>query len=381
MRLPPSPNRKRERGEVEGEQLQQQDGEQGAAEVGVGALDDEASLALLKPDVDGSSCLGYDLDAVTPWPHDAASLASVGNTCYLNAVLWSLAAVRQVRAWASQHLTNLGAACADRPGGPCALCALAKDLAAMSASEAGSLKPALTTKEVRASIRAIFSGRSQQCALEAIQGFLQAAQDKDERAFDDLQVPCNLAGSKSLPSWTLFGGVLETQLHCASCGGRIQKFDPIQTFSMSIPASTGGGVPDLHAAIDSYLAASDCEADDSCPACGALGQRRASRDILTPWPEVLVLHFIRRLYDRRTGLPVKDPRVVAFPESFERGGQEYSLVGVVVHQGVTATSGHYVAYVRHPGRGWLLCDDFTRPRQVCWSTVAQQQAYFLLYNS
>ena len=56
----------------------------------------------------------------------------------------------------------------------------------------------------------------------------------------------------------------------------------------------------------------------------------------------------------------------------------YNLYGVIVHEGQTLNSGHYVSYVK-TGESWHRCSD-EYIRSVKWSDVRQKEAYILFYQ-
>jgi ubiquitin C-terminal hydrolase len=62
---------------------------------------------------------------------------------------------------------------------------------------------------------------------------------------------------------------------------------------------------------------------------------------------------------------------------------DYSLTGMVMHEGLTASSGHYTAYVKKPGKNWdykWYHMDNVVVHQVAESQVLKQgDAYILLY--
>ena len=56
----------------------------------------------------------------------------------------------------------------------------------------------------------------------------------------------------------------------------------------------------------------------------------------------------------------------------------YKLKAVIEHKGETATSGHYVAYVRE-GNQWTEWNDEIG-RSVTWATVVKSEAYVLFWE-
>ncbi len=78
-------------------------------------------------------------------------------------------------------------------------------------------------------------------------------------------------------------------------------------------------------------------------------------------PDILVLH-LKRFKFTTSGRKIDTQ--VAFPERLELERYmspsipaQFSLVGVVVHDGATLGSGHYFAYVKSDGGAWFLKND------------------------
>eukprot|EP00966_Prymnesium_polylepis_P283643 6553112-Prymnesium_polylepis.1 len=109
----------------------------------------------------------------------------------------------------------------------------------------------------------------------------------------------------------------------------------------------------------------------SCEACD--GKRDAVKQlVLVALPRVLALHLKRFIALE------KDDKHVAFKETLVQGDGSFDLCAVVVHAGATIECGHYYAYVRD-GQRWLKCND-QKVESVRWETVAEAQAYVLIYQ-
>ncbi|KAH9376510.1 hypothetical protein HPB48_006595 [Haemaphysalis longicornis] len=102
----------------------------------------------------------------------------------------------------------------------------------------------------------------------------------------------------------------------------------------------------------------------SCEVCG--GKRNAVRCIrLRRLPPVLSLQLLRFNFDRQAGCR-KINTAVQFSESLDlsphlqqpAGSTVYSLVAVLIHQGPSANSGHYVAHIKDRTSGsWYRFND------------------------
>jgi hypothetical protein len=123
-----------------------------------------------------------------------------------------------------------------------------------------------------------------------------------------------------------------------------------------------------------------------CQKCGT--KRTATKGLrLATAPSILVCHLKRFAYDEYGEL-VRLRKKVRFPLRLEIGDfmsrvnkarpPPYDLVAVLVHQGQSCDSGHYISYVKNNGE-WFLCNDSV-VEKVDISTVLDQQAYILMYE-
>ena len=123
-----------------------------------------------------------------------------------------------------------------------------------------------------------------------------------------------------------------------------------------------------------------------CQKCNS--KRTASKGLrLATAPSILVCHLKRFAFDDYGNL-VRLHKRVKFPLRLEIGDYmskvnkskppPYELCGVLVHQGRTCDSGHYLAYVKCNGQ-WFKCND-SEVTKVDLKTVLKQQAYILMYQ-
>jgi ubiquitin carboxyl-terminal hydrolase 36/42 len=104
-------------------------------------------------------------------------------------------------------------------------------------------------------------------------------------------------------------------------------------------------------------------------------------------PSILVCHLKRFAFDKYGNLSRLSKRV-EFPQQLHIGDYmskmnkskppPYDLVGVLVHEGSSCESGHYLAYVK-AGGNWYKANDSV-VQKVDLDVVLNQQAYLLLYE-
>lgn len=105
-------------------------------------------------------------------------------------------------------------------------------------------------------------------------------------------------------------------------------------------------------------------------------------------PEYLTVHIKRFKMENNVSKKVKDS--LHYPIEMDLSEYEttdekqlplrYKLLAVIVHEGRTLSSGHYIAYARQPNGVWVMYDD-EATRKVKESEAADQDsAYILLYS-
>ena len=79
-------------------------------------------------------------------------------------------------------------------------------------------------------------------------------------------------------------------------------------------------------------------------------------------PPILTIHFKRSHFDNGTSSKIND--AIPFGMNIDFGGEGYHLIGIIVHDGNSLTSGHYWAYTKDRFLGhWYKFDDMNRSRK------------------
>ena len=109
--------------------------------------------------------------------------------------------------------------------------------------------------------------------------------------------------------------------------------------------------------------------------------RARKRTVWRSMPDVLVIHL-----KRFTNAQLKIGKHVDFIEEldwigvpFNEAKKKFKLFAVVAHQGSSHLSGHYIAFINVPNRGWHRFND-ERITPSSWEQVRHQQAYLLWYE-
>lgn len=183
----------------------------------------------------------------------------------------------------------------------------------------------------------------------------------------------------------LFDGLLESAVTCQTCRRPSLTRDRYMDLSLDIH---GDHINTLTEALDDFTKTEVLSEENKvfCQKCNI--KRTASKGLrLATAPSILVFHMKRFAFDDY-GNTVRLHKRVKFPLRLEIGDYmskvnkskppPYELVGVLVHQGSTCDSGHYLAYVRCNGQ-WFKCND-SEVTKVDLKTVMKQQAYILMYQ-
>eukprot|EP00511_Aplanochytrium_stocchinoi_P004660 CAMPEP_0204824586 /NCGR_PEP_ID=MMETSP1346-20131115/2576_1 /ASSEMBLY_ACC=CAM_ASM_000771 /TAXON_ID=215587 /ORGANISM="Aplanochytrium stocchinoi, Strain GSBS06" /LENGTH=543 /DNA_ID=CAMNT_0051951799 /DNA_START=67 /DNA_END=1698 /DNA_ORIENTATION=- len=207
---------------------------------------------------------------------------------------------------------------------------------------------------------------------------------------DSLQLDCLRAaglendadvGAKSTFVHGVFGGSLESQVQCQHCKAVSRTRDPFLDLSLDI--STAQTVDD---ALKHFAAKEILDVDNQwlCTKCHKKGNCEKSMRIRNA-PNTLVIHLKRFGFgrsSRKLSSHTKFSTELRLDKTLFADQQSddirYSLYGVLVHSGITANSGHYVAYVKASNGLWYEMDDVV-VRQVGSPVVLSQNAYLLFY--
>jgi len=184
---------------------------------------------------------------------------------------------------------------------------------------------------------------------------------------------------------SLFDGLLESAVTCQVCRRSSLTRDRYMDLSLDI---VGKHVNTLGDAMCEFTKTEflDCDNTVFCENC-AQKQPVAKGLRLATAPSILVCHLKRFSYNDY-GRMVRLHKHLRFPLNLEIGDYmslankatppSYELVGVLVHQGRSCESGHYIAYVKSQNEWYKANDSQISKADV--NTVLSQQAYILMYE-
>lgn len=184
---------------------------------------------------------------------------------------------------------------------------------------------------------------------------------------------------------SLFDGLLESAVTCQYCHNVSITRDRYMDLSLDIAQSE---VKNLNDALSLFTKTELLDGDNKvfCQRC--CEKQMVSKGLrLATAPSVLVCHLKRFAFDKY-GRMIRLSKHVDIPLKLNLGNYmsrmnkaappPYELVGVLVHQGRTCDSGHYLSYVKS-GSKWYKAND-QEITQVELEVVLRQPAYILMYE-
>ncbi|XP_038894470.1 ubiquitin carboxyl-terminal hydrolase 25 isoform X2 [Benincasa hispida] len=179
----------------------------------------------------------------------------------------------------------------------------------------------------------------------------------------------------------IFGGALQSQVKCLSCGNDSNKVDEIMDISLDVLHSSS-----LKEALQKFFQLEILDGSNKykCDNCKKLVMARKQMSILQA-PNILVIQ-LKRFEGIFGG---KIDKAIAYEESLQlsnfmcKGSQdsrpEYKLFGTIVHSGFSAESGHYYAYIKDASGRWYCCNDsFVTVSNL--QEVLSEKVYILFFS-
>lgn len=204
----------------------------------------------------------------------------------------------------------------------------------------------------------------------------------------------------------MFGGYLRSQVKCTKCNYNSNTYDPFMDLSLEV---SGKSVNSLHDALREFTRKETLDSANKWKCSGCNRKVCATKQLTIFRPPLTLciqmkrfsfgggfggyMHHQGSFHFSGKGMGIKNggtkiQKAIEFPESLKlplSDGRlcEYTLTGVVIHVGGSATSGHYTAYVKRPGKQgksrWLHMDDsFVEPVSEK-SVLRHKDAYVLFY--
>ncbi|CAM8951990.1 unnamed protein product [Rhodiola kirilowii] len=286
-------------------------------------------------------------------------LRNQGNTCYLNSVLQCLTYTPPLANFCLNHLhtSHCDIALEGCKKRDCAFCIIEKRIARSLSTELTLDTPAKINNCLR-----IFADHFRCGRQEDAHEFLRYVIDACHNTCLKLKKLSGKGGellNDNTVVKEIFGGALQSQVKCLSCGNESNKVDEIMDISLDVVRSSS-----VKDALHKFFQPEVLDGNNKykCENCKKLVAARKQMSILQA-PNVLVIQLKR--FDGIFG--GKIDKDIAFEEVLVLSSYickatkdlhpDYKLFGTIVHSGYSPESGHYYAYVKDAMGRWYCCND------------------------
>lgn len=309
-------------------------------------------------------------------------LRNLGNSCYLNSVLQCLTYTPPLANFCLryQHSSSCDSTPdADRKRGDCPFCILEKRIARSLSIDLSLDSPHKIINCLRI-FAEHFRGGRQEDAHEFLRYVIDACHNTCLR-LNKLRRKGNEPFSGNTVVKEIFGGALQSQVKCMSCGAESNKVDEIMDINLDILQSSS-----LKEAMQKFFRPEILDGNNKykCENCKKLVAARKQMSIHEA-PNILVIQLKRfeSIFAQKIDKAVAFEEVLILSSFMCKPSQdpqpEYNLFGTIVHLGSTPESGHYYAYIKDAMNRWYCCNDSS----VSVSTIQQvlsEKVYILFFS-
>ncbi|KAJ0102371.1 hypothetical protein Patl1_05051 [Pistacia atlantica] len=311
-------------------------------------------------------------------------LRNLGNSCYLNSVLQCLTYTPPL----ANFCLNLQHSSLCDLARDCPFCILEKRIVRSLSLDLTLDAPA----KIQSCLRIFaehFRGGRQEDAHEFLRYVIDACHNtclrlkKLKRKGGDREAVNVSVGNSSSSSVVkeIFGGALQSQVKCLSCGAESNKVDEIMDISLDILHS--GSLKD---AMQKFFQPEVLDGNNKykCENCKKLVAARKQMSILQS-PNILVIQLKRfgGIFGGKIDKTIAFEEILVLSSFMCKANQdpqpEYKLFGTIVHSGFSLDSGHYYAYIKDAMGRWYCCNDSS----VSLSTlqeVLSEKVYILFFS-
>ncbi|CAN8259375.1 unnamed protein product [Cochlearia groenlandica] len=308
-------------------------------------------------------------------------LRNLGNTCYLNSVLQCLTYTPPFANFCLNHKHS--SLCDSYVNGErkrdCPFCIVEKRVARSLSVDQTTDAPLKISNCLKIFAEHFKFGR-QEDAHEFLRYVIDACHNTSLRT-KKLRMKGDEPFNGNTVVKEIFGGALQSQVKCLSCGAESNKADEIMDISLEILQSNS-----VKESLQKFFQSEILDGNNKyrCENCKKLVTARKQMSVLQA-PNILVIQ-LKRFEGSFGG---KIDKAIAFGEvlvlsSFMSKASkdpqpEYKLFGIIVHSGYSPESGHYYAYVKDFLGQWYCCNDSF----ISLSTlqeVMSEKAYILFFS-
>ncbi|XP_052206993.1 ubiquitin carboxyl-terminal hydrolase 25-like isoform X2 [Diospyros lotus] len=307
-------------------------------------------------------------------------LRNLGNTCYLNSVLQCLTYTPPLAYFCLTHQHSSSCDSADRKR-ECPFCILEKQIARSLSVDLTLDTPAKMSSCLRIFAEHFRFGR-QEDAHEFLRYVIDACHNTCLRLKKLQQQRRKGGAGESFVGSTvvkeIFGGALQSQVKCLSCGAESNKVDEIMDISLDVLHSSS-----LKESLQKFFQAEILDGNNKYN-CKKLVAARKQLSLFQA-PNVLVIQLKRfeGIFGGKIDKVIAFEEVLLLSSYMCKGSQdthpEYSLFGSIVHSGFSPDSGHYYAYIKDAMGRWYCCNDsFVKLTNL--QEVLSEKVYILFFS-
>lgn len=314
-------------------------------------------------------------------------LKNLGNTCYLNSVLQCLTYTPALANFCLkyQHSSSCDLVGYTTERKDCPFCILEKRIARSLNLELPLDSPLKINSSLKIFAEHFRHGR-QEDAHEFLRYVIDACHNTCLRLRKlQLQRRKGGKGGENVSDETvvkeIFGGALQNQVKCLSCGTESNKVDEIMDISLDILHSSS-----LEDALNRFFQPETLDGNNKyqCDVCKKLVAARKQMSILQA-PNVLVIQLKRfeGIFGGKIDKSIAFEELLVLSSYMCKATQdphpEYRLFGTIIHSGFSPESGHYYAYIKDAVGRWYCCNDshvsLSSPQEV-----VSEKAYILFFT-
>uniref|UniRef100_A0A1J3D4T6 Ubiquitin carboxyl-terminal hydrolase n=1 Tax=Noccaea caerulescens TaxID=107243 RepID=A0A1J3D4T6_NOCCA len=308
-------------------------------------------------------------------------LRNLGNTCYLNSVLQCLTYTPPLANFCLSHKHS--SHCDSHVDGErkrdCPFCIVEKRITRSLSVDLTTDTPSKISSCLRLFAEHFKYGR-QEDAHEFLRYVIDACHNTSLRL-----KKLRMKGVEPLNGNTvvkeIFGGALQSQVKCLSCGAESNKADEIMDISLEILHSSS-----VKESMQKFFQPEILDGNNKyrCGSCKKLVTARKQMSVLQA-PNILVIQLKRfeGIFGGKIDKAIAFGEILVLSSFMSKASKdpqaEYKLFGVIVHSGFSPESGHYYAYVKDSLGQWYRCNDSF----VSLSTlqdVLSEKAYILFFS-
>ncbi|KAL2472764.1 Ubiquitin carboxyl-terminal hydrolase 25 [Forsythia ovata] len=317
-------------------------------------------------------------------------LKNLGNSCYLNSVLQCLTYTPPLANFCLKflHSSNCDVGASKEKKSECPFCILEKRIVRSLSIEAALDTPLKINSCLRIFAEHFRVGR-QEDAHEFLRYVIDACHStclrlkklQQQRRKGGVENGGNCNGSGNTVVKEIFGGALQSQVKCLSCGAESNKVDDIMDISLDVLQSGS-----LKEALQRFFQPEVLDGNNKykCDNCKKLVSARKQMSILQA-PNVLVIQFKRfeGLFGGKIDKPIAFEETLVLSSYMCKASQdphpEYNLFGTIVHSGFSPDSGHYYAYIKDALGHWYCCND-SYVSLTTLREVLSEKVYILFFS-